>query len=104
MMRGGGKVISLSVMLSAANIMGSSGLMVWIDHSIRLNTFFLSAYRPLVLYLLGLSFGCCAVGWLSYAYRDSVALLILRKHFFFAVVWGFVFSVSLFGCRQRYSR
>ncbi len=94
MMRGGGKVISLSVMLSAANIMGSSGLMVWIDHSIRLNTFFLSAYRPLVLYLLGLSFGCCAVGWLSYAYRDSVALLILRKHFFL-LLCGALFLVCL---------
>lgn len=37
----GGRVITLSLMLSAANILGSSGLMVWVDHSIRSNISFL---------------------------------------------------------------
>lgn len=85
-MRGGNKVIGLSVMLSAANIVGSSGLMVWIDHSIRQNKFYLSAYSPLVLYLSGLSVGCCAIGWLSYKNIDNATLIKSRKIFFYCCV------------------
>ena len=81
-MRGERKVISLSLMLSAANILGSSGLIVWIDRSIHVSKFFLSAYSPLVIYLLGLSFGCCAIGWSAYIYRNNTAVITFMKSFF----------------------
>ena len=57
--------VYFSLLLSAANILGSSGLMVWIDHAIQLKAVGLSAYYPLVSYLFGLSFGCCLVGLIS---------------------------------------
>lgn len=94
-MRGGNKVIGLSVMLSAANIVGSSGLMVWIDHSIRQNKFYLSAYSPLVLYLSGLSVGCCAIGWLSYKNIDNATTLIKSRKIFFLLLCGALFAVCL---------
>lgn len=68
----GGRVITLSLMLSAANILGSSGLMVWVDHSIRSNISFFDTYSPLILYLLGLSLGCCVVGVAGNFYCQSV--------------------------------
>lgn len=81
MIRAGGAVIYLSMMLSAANILGSSGLMMWIDYSIGLNLPFLGVYTPLAIYLLGLSSGCFFVGWLSYGWSESLVWMATREAF-----------------------
>lgn len=78
--------VYFSLLLSTANILGSSGLMVWIDHTIQLKDIGLSAYYPLVSYLLGLSFGCCLVGLIS-----AKDLRVVSNEFFLvSLVFAFV--------------
>lgn len=83
--------VYFSLLLSAANILGSSGLMVWIDHAIQLKAVGLSAYSPLVSYLLGLSFGCCVVGLISA--RNS--RVVSSEFFLFSLVFAFCICIVL---------
>ena len=83
--------VYFSLLLSAANILGSSGLMVWIDHAIQLKAVGLSAYYPLVSYLLGLSFGCCLVGLISA--KDIRA--VSNEFFLVSLVFAFCICFAL---------
>ncbi|KJH77423.1 hypothetical protein [Pseudomonas sp. ES3-33] len=65
--------IHVSLLLSTANILGSSGLMVWIDHALHFESADLTAYYPLLSYLLGLSLGCCILGLVSPVYKRIVS-------------------------------
>ncbi|RAX13164.1 hypothetical protein [Photorhabdus bodei] len=55
------RAVVLSILLSAANITGSSGLMIWVDTELKNGGMILNAYIPVFSYLLGLSLGCIPV-------------------------------------------
>ncbi|MCW7547801.1 hypothetical protein OO184_07590 [Photorhabdus sp. APURE] len=58
------KAVVLSILLSAANITGSSGLMIWVDTMLKDGGMILDAYIPVFSYLLGLSLGCMTISFL----------------------------------------
>ncbi|WP_166305543.1 hypothetical protein [Photorhabdus cinerea] len=58
------RAIVLSVLLSAANITGSSGLMTWVDDVLKDGGMILNAYIPVFSYLFGLSLGCMTISFL----------------------------------------
>ncbi|NRN29446.1 hypothetical protein [Photorhabdus heterorhabditis] len=58
------KAIVLSVLLSAANITGLSGLMTWVDAVLKDGGMIFNAYVPIFSYLLGLSLGCMTISFL----------------------------------------
>ncbi|MHC8316445.1 hypothetical protein [Pseudomonas sp. LB3P31] len=74
--------IYISLLLSAANILGSSGLMVWIDRALHYESGGLTAYYPLLFYLLGLSLGCFILGVISQVYKHVVS----ERFFLFLLV------------------
>ncbi|WP_118987377.1 hypothetical protein [Photorhabdus sp. CRCIA-P01] len=57
------RAIVLSVLLSTANITGSSGLMTWVDAVLKDGGMILNAYIPVFSYLLGLSLGCMTISF-----------------------------------------
>ncbi|EQC00014.1 hypothetical protein B738_13638 [Photorhabdus temperata subsp. temperata M1021] len=57
------RAVVLSVLLSAANITGSSGLMIWVDTVLKDGSIVLNAYIPVFSYLLGLSLGCITISF-----------------------------------------
>ncbi|WP_445373959.1 hypothetical protein ACSLVK_16285 [Photorhabdus tasmaniensis] len=57
------RAIVLSVLLSTANIAGSSGLMIWVDIMLKNGSMVLNAYLPVFSYLLGLSLGCMTISF-----------------------------------------
>ncbi|MBS9439370.1 hypothetical protein EAE91_20140 [Photorhabdus noenieputensis] len=57
------RAVVLSILLSAANITGSSGLMIWVDTVLKDGGMILNAYIPVFSYLLGLSLGCMTVSF-----------------------------------------
>ncbi|TNH42580.1 hypothetical protein [Photorhabdus luminescens] len=58
------RAVVLSILLSAANITGSSGLMIWVDTMLKDGGMILDAYIPVFSYLLGLSLGCMTISFL----------------------------------------
>lgn len=57
------KAVILSILLSIANITGSSGLTIWIDNALKQGEDILNAYMPLFSYLSGLSIGCMTISF-----------------------------------------
>lgn len=86
--------VHFSILLSAANILGSSGLMVWVDHAIRYETEGLSAYRPLISYLMGLSLGCCFVGVISAVNKKVASRSFFLRCMLFAFCICFVLAMG----------
>ncbi|CDG21534.1 Complete genome; segment 3/17 (modular protein) [Xenorhabdus poinarii G6] len=58
------KAVVLSILLSLANIAGSSGLTIWIDNTLKGGGEILNAYIPIFSYLIGLSIGCMTISFL----------------------------------------
>uniref|UniRef100_UPI0036D7E87F hypothetical protein n=1 Tax=Photorhabdus sp. RM322S TaxID=3342825 RepID=UPI0036D7E87F len=72
------RAVVLSVLLSAANITGSSGLMIWVDTVLKDGSIVLNAYIPVFSYLLGLSLGCITI---SFVIRKANTIFF-RKNLF----------------------
>ncbi|NHB97825.1 hypothetical protein [Photorhabdus stackebrandtii] len=72
------RAVVLSVLLSAANITGSSGLMIWVDTVLKDGTIVLNAYIPVFSYLLGLSLGCVTISFVI----QKVNIVFFRKNLF----------------------
>ncbi len=58
------KSVVMSILLSVANIAGSSGLTIWIDNALKEGCEILNAYIPIFSYLIGLSIGCMTISFL----------------------------------------
>ncbi|PQQ38965.1 hypothetical protein C6H68_04010 [Photorhabdus luminescens] len=72
------RAVVLSILLSAANITGSSGLMIWVDTVLKDGSMILNAYIPVFSYLLGLSLGCMTV---SFFYSKNEYCFFLKEIF-----------------------
>ncbi|MEX0446610.1 hypothetical protein [Xenorhabdus sp. SGI246] len=57
------KAVILSILLSIANISGSSGLTIWIDNTLKEGGAILNTYIPVFSYLIGLSIGCMTISF-----------------------------------------
>lgn len=86
--------VYISLLLSAANILGSSGLLVWIDHVIRDETQDLSAYYPLISYLMGLSLGCCLIGAVSVRNKSVTSRQFFLYSLIFATCTCFIIAIA----------
>ncbi|MEX0447075.1 hypothetical protein [Xenorhabdus sp. SGI246] len=72
------KTIILSILLSIANITGSSGLTIWIDKTLKEGGEILNTYAPMFSYLIGLSIGCMTISFLIRKIRS----VFLKKNIF----------------------
>ncbi|NDK98787.1 hypothetical protein [Photorhabdus bodei] len=72
------RAVVLSILLSAANITGSSGLMIWVDTELKNGGMILNAYIPVFSYLLGLSLGCMTISF----FIRKLNIALFEKHIF----------------------
>ncbi|TDB59478.1 hypothetical protein [Photorhabdus khanii] len=72
------RAVVLNMLLSAENITGSSGLMIWVDSGLKDGSMVLNAYIPVFSYLLGLSLGCITI---SFVIRKA-NITFFRKNLF----------------------
>ncbi|MBS9424964.1 hypothetical protein [Photorhabdus caribbeanensis] len=83
------RAVVLSILLSAANITGSSGLMIWVDTVLKDGSMILNAYIPVFSYLLGLSLGCMTVSF--FIRKMNIA-------FFERNIFGFFLLLATINC------
>ncbi|RAW91183.1 hypothetical protein [Photorhabdus laumondii] len=83
------RAVVLSILLSAANITGSSGLMIWVDTVLKDGGMILNAYIPVFSYLLGLSLGCMTVSF--FIRKMNIA-------FFERNIFGFFLLLATINC------
>ncbi len=79
----------LSILLSTANITGSSGLMIWVDTVLKDGGMILNAYVPVFSYLLGLSLGCMTI---SFFIRKMNIVFFERN------IFGFFLLLATINC------
>ncbi|RAW94721.1 MULTISPECIES: hypothetical protein [unclassified Photorhabdus] len=83
------RAVVLSILLSAANITGSSGLMIWVDTVLKNGGMILNAYIPVFSYLLGLSLGCMTISF----FIRKMNIALFEKHIF-----GFFLLIATINC------
>ncbi|MCT8353482.1 hypothetical protein [Photorhabdus kayaii] len=83
------RAVVLSVLLSAANITGSSGLMIWVDTVLKSGGMILNAYIPIFSYLLGLSLGCMTISF----FIRKMNIALFEKNIF-----GFFLLIATINC------
>uniref|UniRef100_UPI001E4946CC hypothetical protein n=1 Tax=Photorhabdus bodei TaxID=2029681 RepID=UPI001E4946CC len=83
------RAVVLSVLLSAANITGSSGLMIWVDTVLKSGGMILNAYVPVFSYLLGLSLGCMTISF----FIRKMNIALFEKNIF-----GFFLLIATINC------
>ncbi|WP_323839735.1 hypothetical protein [Photorhabdus africana] len=83
------RAVVLSILLSAANITGSSGLMIWVDTVLKDGSMILNAYIPVFSYLLGLSLGCMTISFL---------IRKMNIAFFEKNIFGFFLLLATINC------
>ncbi|MGJ0639226.1 hypothetical protein, partial [Xenorhabdus bovienii] len=72
------KAVILSILLSIANITGSSGLTIWIDNVLKEGGGILNTYIPLFSYLIGLSIGCMTISF----FIRNIKNIFLKENIF----------------------
>ncbi|TDB48922.1 hypothetical protein [Photorhabdus luminescens] len=83
------RAVVLSILLSTANITGSSGLMIWVDIMLKDGGMILDAYIPVFSYLLGLSLGCMTISFL---------IRKMNINFFEKNIFGFFLLLATTNC------
>ncbi len=83
------RAVVLSILLSTANITGSSGLMIWVDTVLKDGGMILNAYVPVFSYLLGLSLGCMTI---SFFIRKMNIVFFERN------IFGFFLLLATINC------
>ncbi|PQQ27149.1 hypothetical protein [Photorhabdus hindustanensis] len=83
------RAVVLSILLSTANIIGSSGLMIWVDTVLKDGGMILNAYVPVFSYLLGLSLGCMTI---SFFIRKMNIVFFERN------IFGFFLLLATINC------
>ncbi|WP_036774511.1 hypothetical protein [Photorhabdus australis] len=83
------RAVMLNVLLSSANITGSSGLMIWVDTMLKDGGMILYAYIPVFSYLLGLSLGCMTISF--FIRKMNIAL-------FGKNIFGFFLFLATINC------
>ncbi|MBS9428942.1 hypothetical protein [Photorhabdus akhurstii] len=83
------RAVVLSILLSTANITGSSGLMIWVDTVLKDGGMILNAYVPVFSYLLGLSLGCMTISF--FIRKMNIA-------FFERNIFGFFLLLATINC------
>ncbi|WP_374052527.1 MFS transporter [Xenorhabdus taiwanensis] len=72
------KAVTLSILLSIANITGSSGLTIWIETTLKEGGTILNTYIPIFSYLIGLSIGCMTISF----FIRKIKSIFLKENIF----------------------